>query len=320
MPYGYLEEYAQDGVIDFSKIGKKDITLNTWKYYNYENTSTLTWGLDAYVEPGKGISEVVFEFYDNQGIAAAYHVKNKRSYNGKFTEYLTLNSNQSGKKLNNIDHNNKIFRHKGREVSSIADKIEGKMYTSVKDGVNWEDNIIDGNIYYEDDAGTLYSNCLYLVKIIIKYCNKGSIGNYIESGLEYVYDYRWYWTNNMFNDYYYNTTDYNELQFKLNLNCFTHLYPSDNYKVNQYHYHPTEIKESVSQTDIYKTLSANIQHINIDGKSGENNIKLSLTPGLLNNHNMFNLKSETTEDGKLTINNFVTNIYLGDEFVNNIKE
>jgi hypothetical protein len=35
---------------------------------------------------------------------------------------------------------------------------------------------------------------------------------------------------------------------------------------------------------------------------------------------MFNLKSETTEDGKLTINNFVTNIYLGDEFVNNIKE
>jgi hypothetical protein len=42
-----------------------------------ENTSTLTWGLDAYVEPGKGISEVVFEFYDNQGIAAAYHIKNK---------------------------------------------------------------------------------------------------------------------------------------------------------------------------------------------------------------------------------------------------
>jgi hypothetical protein len=145
MPYGYLEEYAQDGVIDFSKIGKKDITLNTWKYYNYENTSTLTWGLDAYVEPGKGISEVVFEFYDNQGIAAAYHIKNKRSYNGKFTEYLTLNSNQSGKKLNNIDHNNRE-----RIIDNVLDDIK-YIPNQLKNIINTlpykDDNVLCRNLY-----------------------------------------------------------------------------------------------------------------------------------------------------------------------------
>jgi hypothetical protein len=118
------------------------------------------------------------------------------------------------------------------------------MYIAVNDTNNWVNDIKDGDIYCEDDAGTLYSNCLYLVKIAIKYCNKGSLGNYIESGLDYVYDYRWYWTNTMFNEYYYNTSDYNEIQFKLDLNCFTHLYTSDNYKVNQYHYYRTDIPEN----------------------------------------------------------------------------
>jgi hypothetical protein len=35
---------------------------------------------------------------------------------------------------------------------------------------------------------------------------------------------------------------------------------------------------------------------------------------------MFNLKAEKDTNGNLTISNFNTNIYLGDEFVNNVKE
>jgi hypothetical protein len=106
MPYGYLEEYTQEGYIDFNKIGKKNIKLHTWKYYNYENTSTLTWGMDAYTEEGKGIQEVVFEFYDNQGFAAAYHVKDKNSFNGTFTDYILLNNLGSNYKLNNYNYKN----------------------------------------------------------------------------------------------------------------------------------------------------------------------------------------------------------------------
>jgi hypothetical protein len=55
-----------------------------------------------------------------------------------------------------------------------------------------------------DDSGTLYSNCLYLVKIVIKYCNKNVLDEYIDlTSEEAIVDYRWYWTNNMFNEYYY---------------------------------------------------------------------------------------------------------------------
>lgn len=307
MPYGYLEEYSQEGYIDFSKIGKKDISLNTWKYYNYGNTSTLTWGLDAYTEPGKGISEVVFEFYDNQGLAAAYHSKNKRSYNGVFTEHLILNDSIN-KHLTNVDHTGRIFRHKGRKVSSKDQMLDDRVYYNGK----WysKNSTIDGTTYDEDDAGIIYSNCLYLVKIIVKYCNKGILGEYIESGLEYVYDYRWYWTNGLFNEYYINTSDFSILQFKLDLDCFTHLYTAENYQVNTYNYQSPNTNTN-NRDNIYNSLSANIQAINIDGQSNDN-IKLALTLGLLNTYNTFNLNEDA-------INQFKVNIYLGDEYIKNIE-
>lgn len=77
----------------------------------------------------------------------------------------------------------------------------------------------DGVDYYLDDAGTIYSNCLYLVKIIVKYCSIGVLDEYIEDETSYIEDFRWYWTNTMFNDYYYSTQDFRGLQFSLNLDC-----------------------------------------------------------------------------------------------------
>ena len=65
MPYGLLREYSIDGYIDFSKIGTGEINLKSWKYFNGENISTLTIGMDAYVEDNMGIQSVVLEFYDN---------------------------------------------------------------------------------------------------------------------------------------------------------------------------------------------------------------------------------------------------------------
>jgi hypothetical protein len=149
MPYGILEEYAQEGYIDFSKLGKKHINLNTWKYYNYENTSTLTWGMEAYTEPNKGIQEIVFEFYDNNGFVAAYHTKDKLSYNGVFTEYLTLNESGSNYKLNNVkafpelDPNTKEAiptYHKGLEVTKET-AVPGFKYLKEGDAdiyINWK--------------------------------------------------------------------------------------------------------------------------------------------------------------------------------------
>jgi signal transduction histidine kinase len=84
-------KYTEEGFIDFSKIGTGAIDLTHWKYYNAENISTLTLGLDAYVEENKGIAEVALEFYDNQGYAATYHIRNRESYSGIFTEVIPLN-------------------------------------------------------------------------------------------------------------------------------------------------------------------------------------------------------------------------------------
>jgi len=64
---------------------------------------------------------------------------------------------------------------------------------------------------YQDDSGTLYSNYLYLVKITIKYSVKGALDEYIDNPSDYRTEYRWYWTNSMFNEYYYSVSDFKEL-------------------------------------------------------------------------------------------------------------
>ena len=298
MPYGILREFTQEGYIDFSKIGTKSIALNTWKYYNYENTSTLTWGMEAYTEPGKGISEVVFEFYDNQGFVAAYHTKGKNSYNGVFTEYITLSESGSNYKLNNVDHKGVVHTHKGLEVAE-NDRVQGINY------------IKEGNKYYQDDSGTLYPNLLYLVKIIIKYCNKGVLDEYIETDDSYIEDYRWFWTNTMFNEYYYQVNDFKELQFTLGLDGNIVYSTTNNWKVEKSTYEGSA-SGSVNIGDEYKTLSATVQHINQDG-SKDGNIKMGVQGGLVNSYNCFNLLKKTI--GKIN-----TKFYYGLEYLENSPE
>ena len=300
MPYGILREFTQEGYIDFSKIGTKSIALNTWKYYNYENTSTLTWGMEAYTEPGKGISEVVFEFYDNQRFVAAYHTKGKNSYNGVFTEYITLSESGSNYKLNNVDHKGVVHTHKGLEVAE-NDRVQGINY------------IKEGNKYYQDDSGTLYPNLLYLVKIIIKYCNKGVLDEYIETDDSYIEDYRWFWTNTMFNEYYYQVNDFKKLQFNLNLDCNA-IY---DYK-NSGSISDTVLYQGVPNSDTtviasneHTQLKANVTYINQGSNTSSDtngNIQCKLQAGLTNSYNTFNLE----EKGLSNIN---VTTYLGSSSV-----
>jgi len=54
--------------------------------------------------------------------------------------------------------------------------------------------------YYLDDCGVLYSNMLYLVKIIVKYCPRNALGELDTSQVgDFKTMYRWFWTNGMFN-------------------------------------------------------------------------------------------------------------------------
>ena len=303
MPYGKLREFQQTGYIDFSKIGTKNIKLHTWRYYNYENTMTLTWGMDGYVEQNKGISEVVFEFYDNYGFVAAYHNKGKLSYNGTFTEYIVLNESNSNYKLTDVNYNGEKKYHPGIQVtdSSIIEQL-GK-----KSDINKLGYVKVRNNYHYNDAGTIYSNCLYLVKIITKYCNKNIVDELDESSPDYIVDYRWIWTNNMFNEYYHNTQDFKELQFTLGFDANA-VYEIDQstFKLENFEYN-SDYEGVVNTENMHNSLSATVQHIN-QGDTPVDNVKMAIRAGLQNDYGTFNLKEEG-------IKNINVSVYLANQYL-----
>lgn len=246
MRYGYLEDLAQTGQIDFSKIGTKHIELHTWKYYSFDNTLTLTWGMDGYTEPTRDITEVVFNFYDNTGLVATYVTKDKKSYNGVFTEYLTLNSQNPSHKLTyEIDVNG-----------------EPKMLESSK---------------------------LYLVKILIKYRERNLDGTYKEDNTGDITEYRWIWTNSMYNEYYHQIKDFNDLKFELDLDLAVQYSQINATPLDKTVLYEGEKNSEITKEDnYYKHLKANITY-NLDENP---NIQAVVNPGLVNTYDTFRLNKE----------------------------
>ena len=267
MPYGLLREYSIDGYIDFSKIGTGEINLKSWKYFNGENISTLTIGMDAYVEDNMGIQSVVLEFYDNQGMAAAYHITGKSSYSGQFTEMIPLNGSTNTYKLQNIDAEGNKHLHLGPKAH------KGDLNLVRFDTVNnkiIETNWINDGLCYIDDCGTIYSNMLYLVKIIVKYCPINALGEFDTSdSTNYKHFYRWMWTNTMFNQYYHNITDFNDIQLELTLDVFPKYELTNSYYYGQFEYNSPNEKALTDTQDIYKYLSAKVQVVS-DTNSAKN--------------------------------------------------
>lgn len=269
MPYGLLREYSIDGYIDFSKIGTGEINLKSWKYFNGENISTLTIGMDAYVEDNMGIQSVVLEFYDNQGMAAAYHITDKSSYSGQFTEMIPLNGSTNTYKLQNIDAEGNKHLHLGQvahEGDTNLVRLEGEGEEQKIVETNWTND----KPCYIDDCGTLYSNMLYLVKIIVKYCPINALGKFDTSdSTNYRHFYRWMWTNTMFNQYYHNITDFNDIQLELTLDLLPKYELTDSYYYGQFEYNSPNEEPLTDPEDIYKYLSAKVQVIS-DSDSAKN--------------------------------------------------
>ena len=259
MPYGLLREYSIDGYIDFSKIGTGAINLKAWKYFNGENISTLTIGMDTYVEDNMGIQSVVLEFYDNQGMAAAYHITGKSSYSGQFTEMIPLNSSTSTYKLQNIDAKGNKHLHLGPQAhEGDANLVKFDKQNNKIIETDW---VNDGSCHI-DDCGTIYSNMLYLVKIIVKYCPINALGEFDTSdSTNYKHFYRWMWTNTMFNQYYHNIIDFNDIQLELTLDVFPTYELTNSYYYGQFEYNSPNEKPLINANDIYKYLSAKVQVI-----------------------------------------------------------
>lgn len=304
MEYGVLSDLVQTHYIDFSKIGSGEINLEGYRYYIGENLCTLQIDSSIYPEDNKGVAEIEVQFYDNQGLCAKYFINNLVSYSGIITEYIPLNGNSSNYKLSKQD-GKKLIPHAGQmftdgEIPKNVDttlsyvylntKIEGDArlepveVTYDKENKNfYKDNKIPVTIgpaspIFYNDAGTLYSNMLYAVKIIYKYTSKNVLGEYNTEGIEWDhFEWRWLWTNTMFNQYYYNVKDFKDNQFELQLDL------NVDYEAE---YSPNirkQYQNSDKSTEIsYSNLGANIQNLN-----GKINYKINL--GLQNGWNTISL-------------------------------
>lgn len=331
MEYGVLSDLVQTHYIDFSKIGSGEINLEGYRYYVGENLCTLQIDSSIYPEDNKGVAEIEVQFYDNQGLCAKYFINNLVSYSGIITEYIPLNGNSSNYKLSKQD-GKKLIPHAGQiftddkipenvdttlsyvylntdiaedqklePVEVTYDKAENKFYKG--DGENKQGVSISPNspIFY-NDAGTLYSNMLYAVKIIYKYTSKNVLGEYNTDGTEWNnFEWRWLWTNTMFNQYYYNVKDFKDNQFELTLDIGAQYYA--NFKTKDVTSYEGPQNES---SDVFKGLGLNLSYIN----NGE--IQYTADLGLQNTYNSFSLKEDSSNTGIL---NTSINVYSGNSYI-----
>lgn len=291
MPYGYLGEYAITNSIDFSKVGSGFINLDEWRYYNDGEVSTLTFGIEAYPEENKGISKVELEFYDNNGKAAVLKLQDRNSYSGNFTEIFQFNSDS------NRNLSGEGFTHKGdgpfilpedsssEDIQNMEDMVTANIYI---DG-----GTIDGQqVYYINDSGILYPNLLYLVKINIYYQNKNALGEFDDDAtIEPVSFTRWYWTNNMYNEYYHNVNDFQNLKIDLRINPEVAFEENDNMTIDNDFLVRNTLPENYSNEYPialqYLSLGYNKYYIKSDNNRA--NLRMAIVPSLEESYDTFNI-------------------------------
>lgn len=301
MPYGYLQEYAVNNSIDFNKVGSGLINLSEWRYYNDGDISTLSFGLDAYPEDNKGISKVILKFFDNNGATATLKLQDKNSYSGSFTEIITFNST-SNKNLSGIDSDGTVIKHKGNGPYKIPQDGTWDQGTDQENLQEMLDNgifIQDGSgYYYENDSGILYPNLLYLVEIQVYYQSKNAIGEYDDdNNITPITFTRWFWTNAMFNDYYFNTQDYKDLKINLDFSIQSAFQEIGNQFQQEYKKLENNVKNE-NAPDVHISLSAlgyNKYEVSSKDK-GEPNLRMALVPSIEEDYNTFTFTDQAAEN------------------------
>lgn len=328
MEYGVLSDLVQTHYIDFSKIGSGEINLEGYRYYIGENLCTLQIDSSIYPEDNKGVAEIEVQFYDNQGLCAKYFINNLVSYSGIITEYIPLNGNSSNYKLSK-QNGKKLIPHAGQMftngvipenvdttlsyvyLDTKADKLKPvevtydkkrNIFYKIDDPNEQEVTISSTSPIFYNDVGTLYSNMLYAVKIIYKYTSKNVLGEYNTEGIEWDnFEWRWLWTNTMFNQYYYNVKDFKDNQFELTLDIGAQYYA--NFKTKDI----TGYEGPQNDTsDVFKGLGLNLSYVN----NGE--IQYTADLGLQNTYNSFSLKEDSSDTGILSTS---INVYSGNSYI-----
>lgn len=304
--FGRLDHLKVDLSIDFNKIGTGEVDFLQWKYHNSEETSVLTYAINTYPKPGYSVKFIQMDFYDNQGHVAQYILDSKKSYNGVFNEYFNLKGQGSNTKLSRYkipdptstkwDNNKKPSEQEKEVIYHNAEQLTSEEIVNMYE----DDYCKRGSTYYRNDAGTLYYGALYAVKITVWQASKSNIWEKQEF-------YRWYWTNSMYNEYYYNTKDFDSLNFELVLDSKA-LFATN---PSEYLWHQEEINNlgnDFGDHDHYKTYSANVQYMGRD--IGVENIKMYVQAGLQNDYGCFNL-SNREKNNINDLSQIKTEVFLG---------
>lgn len=90
--FGTIDYLSKRGSMNLSYIGTGKIDLVEWRYYVDQNSISISWGLEAYPRYGYQITEVNMDFRDvtDPNTENIYRTRQRRSYNGNFTEYITF--------------------------------------------------------------------------------------------------------------------------------------------------------------------------------------------------------------------------------------
>ena len=124
----------------------------------------------------------------------------------------------------------------------------------------WE----QGKTTYLDDCGTLYTNMLYFVRIVIKYCPKNALGDYDTSvTTNYKYFHRWVWTTSIFNEYYHRVTDFDDIPLTLTLDVAPTYMTTEDWYYGVFGYNSPNMDSmaKAGTNSAYKFLSDNVQVI-----------------------------------------------------------
>lgn len=94
MAFGALEHLTIKGSIDLDAIGSGKIVASEYRYYRNTNSMLLSWGLEAYPEPGHSIDSVEFKFIPNcdQLEEFTFIKSGLSSYAGNFLDEIPLDT------------------------------------------------------------------------------------------------------------------------------------------------------------------------------------------------------------------------------------
>lgn len=169
MPFGFLDYLKHSFSVDLDKLGTGEIDLKEYRYWYDPNNITINWALEAYPEHNKQIDNVKFQFY-------------------KFDEQVNTWIKEYGKTLDE----DRVVKTKVKESWENS----GSLVSPIGVVPSFEYTVPQQSSYsghFTEEIKELEENQLYLVEIEISYNKQEKVIKY----------YRFLYTSNLFNDYYF---------------------------------------------------------------------------------------------------------------------